>query len=348
MSRTAPSTLAFCARFFVFFAAVIVAPHPTTRKRPMRRNRALLLPLCFLAFSWSGEQTCQAGMVVTQGPGTSYAYAYANDVITGVGIVSDFDEANPAGLSGSVSASAGGSTASVKWSVSNQGINAKAIADAGAYSAVASVTVPYTITATGTTRQMGYVGGNYTAGGVQSILSIGAVSGSGNAYAKQEYKVNLVWTDGDSFPGEDEDDELDGEEVQGNDDNRVIGGVDIANDVTGSYLTGLPVVDSYGKSDFVYLTIADQTYPVSEATPLVFASEIAFTMFQVPASGGTGSYELEFAGHSQTLASGATIDFTALEVNGVSNFTLWPSLPGGPLPTVGGFQFFENGPTEVL
>ena len=72
------------------------------------------------------------------------------------------------------------------------------------------------------------------------------------------------------------------------------------------------------------------------------------TMLEIPASAGVGSYELEFDGVNQTLSSGATIDFTLFAAGGVNNFRLWPSVPGNPIPQVAGFQFFNNGPTQVL
>jgi hypothetical protein len=291
-----------------------------------------------------GSRTCNAEIILSNMGISSSAHAGVNGV----------DNLKyPLEFSGSVSAG-GVAHAHVEWNFTSQGVHARATAD-GTLESFPYAAVDFIFVAVGTAniRRRGHIRGVKFSDDLGGSSLVYDIVGTFDPVDKDE--IMWVWTDGPSFPGEEPDNEL--QAIQGDepedigipvgDNGRVIGGVDIANDVTGAYLTAVPVGDSYGFTDSVYLGIAGQTSPVTAATPLVFASDIAFTHLELPGSLGE-SFTLEVGGQTQTLAGGATIDFTAFEAGGVNNFTLWPTASGGPLPTVAGFRFADEGALQVL
>lgn len=107
----------------------------------------------------------------------------------------------------------------------------------------------------------------------------------------------------------------------------IIGGVGIANDVTGSYLTwfpaGSPDVDNAGFAEYMYMDVATG----GQKTDMGIAASKQLNSLTIPVGGEDDlPYTIKYADHVDTVMPGGQVDFPA----GVNSFTISPGFNPNP------------------
>lgn len=265
---------------------------------------------------------------------------------------------NSGSLSASAAGTAGSGNSSASFNVTSNGAYAFAQAShngiGGAFSS-AYVAVGFSSSEGKPIRGKYALGSSRTGNSSGNTLPlsgiINAFANSGNI-GSESRSAAYVWTDGDFFPGENPDDPKDYEDDPGNDgDVEIVGGVDIANDVTGAYLTSLPVDASYGVSSPVYFGESTGVSPSVDlgARGYVFLlqSGLNFTSFTTPngiPGDTTGAY-LAFGTTTTPYVPGTTYTFSS-PVGGFAILGLDPTAlyTDSSAPFVQGFTFDQSGP----